>query len=235
MNSACAKYVENGLLPVAAGDELVGQKQLAQARSKTRSNPARERSFDFVHLTNEQKRTQHNLVGKLATLRACGGHADAQVPQCRCPDRAVAVRVGIVGMIVVAHRHFGEKTAAMHGVRIVTPMPGPDMRRTEHHGGPVVAGAFVHGHLAIALLLHIPRRVGAEIGGMPVEMMTVFVINDAGVVARVMAVRFADTIRKRTAFQTALAGAHHGSRWAGDSDRPETDAVRLGASFHRRE
>src|SRR5260370_12032467 len=70
----------------------------------------------------------------------------------------------------------------MRRLTVVRTVPGPDVRRLEQRGDPIVARALLDGVLAIPLAIGTAQPVRREVGGVPGDVMAVFVIDDARVV-----------------------------------------------------
>src|SRR5262245_43505693 len=76
----------------------------------------------------------------------------------------------------------------MHDIRVMSLVPTPDMRGAEHDRRPIIARGFVERCLSIVLAICRPRAVRHEVGGMPCDVMPVFVVQDSGIVRSVGAV-----------------------------------------------
>src|SRR6266849_2704925 len=89
----------------------------------------------------------------------------------------------------------------MNLVIVMTAMQDPNMRRTQHGGGPVVTCAFVHGRFAVALLIRRGQVVRTKIRRMPDDVVSVLVINDSCIVRGVVTIAPARCLDKRAMLQ----------------------------------
>src|SRR5215831_3995171 len=86
--------------------------------------------------------------------------------------------------IVIGHCLGRGKAARVNLSLIVAAMPGPDIRCTQHHSRPVVAGSLVDRGLAVALLVRRAEGVGSHVRCVPHEVMAILVIENRAVVRR---------------------------------------------------
>ena len=76
-------------------------------------------------------------------------------------------------------------------------VPRPDVRSAEHGCCPVIADAFIHGRLAIILVVGRLQKIRPKIRAVPRDMMTIFVVNNSGIVGRISAIAFPGSFGER--------------------------------------
>src|SRR5215472_7176668 len=90
-------------------------------------------------------------------------------------------------------------TASLIRRRNVLTVPAVDVRRAGKHGGQVVGGALIQGHLTVGLMLGLTQSVEPEVRGVPAHVVAHLVIDDRGIVSRRMKVGPARPLDKRGA------------------------------------
>lgn len=128
-------------------------------------------------------------------------HFAAQVPQRRGPKGPVCVRIGLGGRIEIFHTLRRRQAAGMAPLRIMFVVPCPDMGGFEHDCNPIVGRSLVQEGFDIALTVDWTKGIGSKIGGVSGQMMTIFVIDDAGNVGGVGTVTIPCKVHKRSLMQ----------------------------------
>ena len=81
---------------------------------------------------------------------------------------------------------------------VMSKVPSPDVWRVQHRCRPVIASSFVKRHLAIILPVWTEQIVRSEIRSVPGDVVTVFVIQDSGIVRSVGSIGAACSLHERT-------------------------------------
>src|ERR1700682_5045515 len=86
----------------------------------------------------------------------------------------------------------------MNDLTVVPEMPGPNVRSAQHCRREVVAGTLVHCYLAVILSGWRAQGICPEVRRVAVEVVTVLVIKNAGVVRGVGTIRAARRLHQRS-------------------------------------